>query len=152
MLEELTERIRSIDFNRILDEVLGGEIDFILGLIRLQLSDGEGGKGGLGSYSGSPESDRYVDLKHRLGLFQGKGDPAFDLFFSGDFYSSLVINIKEAYLETLSTDPKLPSIEKSTKMRIGTGHVLELSEENLEILRQMILPKLQKKINDYFGI
>ena len=154
MLEELTERIRAIDFNRILDEVLESEKTFILDLIRSQLIKGETGKGVLGTYSNSDISKFYVDKKYNMGLFKGDSFPNYDLFYSGDLHMSLIVDIRKEFIRIEFTDPKTPLVEESTNMDLNSDEsdVLTLNEENLELLRQKIKPIIQKKINDYFGI
>ncbi len=157
MIEELAERIRSIDINQILDEILDDQRLFILDLIRSQLIAGKGGSGDLGQYAWytreSLLSKGWIDYKHSIGLFIGGGDPNYDLLGdTGNFYKSLVLTIKASHIETTSLDPKLESIEQSTNMDIINGHVLTLTPENLQALTDRIKPLIQQKINAKFGI
>ena len=156
-MQEAIERIRSVDFNTILDQVIDEERFFVLDLIRSQLKKGEGGDGELNEYAwyrnGSLLSKSWIDYKHKIGLFLGGGDPLYDLLGdTGDFYKSLVITVERDNIKIDSLDPKLDSIEASTGMDIQNGHVLTLSEENLEVLRQRILPKIQSKLRGKLGI
>ena len=150
MLKELAERVRSIDVNQILDEVLEDEKTFILDLIRSQLIKGEGGDGSLGIYSKSKLGQYYVNLKLDMGLFMGDSLPNYDLFFSGKLYKSLIMDIRAEYIRTEFTDPKIPLVEESTEMDINSDNsqILGLTEENTQRLIDRIKPKMQNKIHD----
>lgn len=157
MLKELTERIKSINFNQILDEVLDDERFFILDLIRSQLIKGEGGNGKLDKYAWykrkSKRSKEWIDYKHEIGLFSGGGDPEYDLFGdTGELYRSLVATIKAEYIEIEFASAKLPLVEASTEMKLNDSNVLTLDPTNLQILIDRIKPKIQQKINDRIGI
>lgn len=151
---ELGNRLRSINIEKIIDDVLMENETFILDLIRLQLSKGQSGGGMMQTYSyyrdGNEISELYIDWKLDKGLFKGDSLPHYDLRGeTGDFYNSLKILFKSNYLETLSTDPKLESIEKSTEMNISGGDVLELNKESTDILIQRIKPIIQERCYGY---
>lgn len=157
MLEKFAERVRSININQILNEVLNDQRFFILDLIRSQLIDAKGGDGNLKDYAwyrkGSLLSKWWIEHKHKQGLFPGKGDPGYDLFGeTGNFYKSLVITIHADRIETASLDPKLPLIEDKTEMDISGGHVLELNQDSLQLLINRIKPLIQNKIRGKLGI
>lgn len=153
MLEKLAERVRSIDINDIIDEVLIEQGDFILDLIGSQLIKGNRADGtSIGTYSSHPLSEQYVELKHKLGLFKGGSDPSYDLFFEGTFYESIVLFLKKDFIEVQATDPKVPLIESNLDYKINESNLLELSPEHLNILQEKIKPLIQNKINARLGI
>ena len=153
MLEQLTERIRAIDFNRIFDEVLDGERFFILDLIRSQLLKGEtGDEYAIGFYSKSEAGQDYVQWKTDYGLFPVDTGGKYNLMLEGHFYDSLIISINPSVIEITSTDSKKSNIEEHLGYGIDSSDLLTLQQDNLQILIERIKPKLQKKINDYFGI
>jgi hypothetical protein len=150
MFEEAVKRIRSINFNQMLDEVLDDQRYFILDLIRSQLIKGKGGDGDLNSY----KSKSYVEFKRELGLLGGQSgsNPNYDLFFSGELYRSLIATIKAEYIEIEFASAKLPLVEASTEMTLNDSNVLTLNPVNLQILIDRIKPLIQNKINDNLGI
>jgi len=152
MLKEAAERVRSINLNQLFDEVLDDQRYFILDLIRSQLSKGDGGGGALGTYSTSGLSQDYVDLKFDKGLFQGDSFPHYDLFFSGELYQSLVVQIKKDYIEIEFASSKLPLVEDATGMELNDSNVLTLNPVNLQLLIDRIKPLIQNRINGYLGI
>ena len=158
MFKEATERVRSIPYVQILDEVLDEQRYFILDLIRFsQLIDGKGGDGDLNEYAwyrnGSQLSKEWIDYKHKIGLFIGDGDPKYDLLGdTGELYNSLIVQIKKDYLDIEFQDSKLPLVEAATSMILNNSNVLTLNPENLQILIDRIEPLIQNKINDHLGI
>jgi len=152
-MEKLAERIRSINIDNIIDEVLMKQGDFILDLIGSQLLKGNKADGtSIGEYSDHPLSEEYVELKRRMGLFQGGSYPSYDLFFSGEFYQSVVLYLKKDFIDVQSTDPKISLIEGNLGYKINDSNLLVLSPEHLNELQQKIKPLIQQKINAKLGV
>ena len=147
-MDELLGRIGSIDIQLIIDNAIEEEKDFLLDLIRSQLLKGDRADGSaIGYYS--KNSEKYIDKKYDLGLFQGGSEPKYDLYFSGDFYRSLIAHTLGDDIEIESTDSKLEDIMDNTG---DLDNALTLNEDNLELFRQRILPIIQNKINGHLGI
>jgi len=127
--------------------------DFILDLIGSQLIKGDKADGtAIGTHTFSPISEQYVELKHKLGLFQGGSDPDYDLFFSGNFYKSIVLFLKKDFIEVQATDPKVPLIENNLSYNINDSNLLELNPDHLNALQGRIKPLIQNKIREKLGI
>jgi len=153
MLDKLAERVRSIDINQILDEVLEGEKTYILDLIRSQLIRGKKGDGDeIGWYSTTEAGQNYVQFKIDRGLFPEDTGGAYNLLYEGHFYSSLIINIGANDIEVLSTDSKIGEMAEHLDFDVNNSTLLTLTPENLEILQEKIKPLIQNKINARLGI
>lgn len=147
MLEDFATRILSIDYKAIFKKVIEGERDFILDLIREQLSHGEKPDGsGIGTYSKSKLGQFYVEKKKELGLFKGNSLPYYDLYYSGEFYGSFVLTVNGEFIEIESTDPKQPLIDET--IGLFTDELLELNQENLDLLAERIKPKIQNAVRN----
>ena len=149
-IEEFGERVRSLDINNIVDESINETKDFLLHLIRSQLLSGERKDGTpIGKYSTSELGKYYVELKFDKGLFRGNSFPNYDLYFSGDYHKSLIVNITSSDIEIMSTDSKAELIETNTG---NLNNALELNEKYLSLYREKLLPIILKKLHDSLGI
>ena len=147
--------MESIDIEAIFDAAVEETKDTLLDFIHSQLLSGERKDGSpIGMYSGSERTKDYIELKLRKGLFAGEAlsKSYYDLYFSGEFYRSIIVKVTGDFIEVISTDSKLDEIEDNTG---GTGSLddaLELNEMFTEMYAEILKPIIQNKIRNAIGI
>lgn len=141
---QMLDNIRRKTFDQILDEVLEETMSFLLDANTEQLRKGKLNDGdSLERY----RSAAYLDYKQRvLGTYRAEGGAA-DLFVEGDFYHGFKGVVKSLYIEVYSTDWKAEKLEKKY-----SSDIYGLSQESIAIVKQQILPELQKRLRNAIGI
>lgn len=148
-LEELRDKVASVDVWQELKAVLQSEIEYILSLNKGQLM-----KGLLSTGKNTKEYSQkslgelgYVSGKIELGSYNLEAYPYVNLFMTGDFYSGFVATLKDTYIEITSTDSKTP--ELITKY---SSDIFGLTEENIAVLIITALPKLNTRIRQKLNL
>lgn len=115
------------NLNKIIQDVLIGERDFIAELNRKQLWEGKKADG--------TNMPNYVP-NSKAPNAPGK----IVLFDTGFFHAGLESLIEEDQFEVVGTD------SKTGFLTAKYGHILDLNENSLEILRREIKPKIEKRL------
>jgi hypothetical protein len=142
-LKNLADSLKSIDIEKMIDEILNELMPEILDLNTDQLSKGQLKDGDLLE---KYKSDSYYEFKLSLGTYKAP-DGVADLFVDGDFYNGFTGIIKSDIIEIKSTDSKANDLESNY-----SSDIYGLNENNIQYIRNEIIPRVQNKLRSKIKI
>ena len=131
-LLDLQKKVKSIDFDKMMDRAVMGNKEEILDSNTAQLSKG---KDSLGQFLDEYTLAAYAQFKKSLGSEAPLGIP--DLKLDGDFYSGFTLQIEGEDYRITSEDDKTVDLTN----RYGAD-IFGLTEERLQEIRPLILESL----------
>lgn len=145
VVSEKIEQLKSINVIKMLDEALTETAEFIVDLNRDQLYE----KGDIDvNYPTLKEHYAPGTIKQKKRSAQYKKTEFVTLRWTGEFYESFVVEIRDKDFLIRATDPKWNFLEESKNFGNRFSNALGLTEESKDKLREKILPIMIKKLND----
>ena len=142
-LKQISSNLKSIDVNKLIDDVFNELMPEILDLNLDQLSKGQLNDGELLE---SYRSASYYEFKRSLGSYKAPNAAA-DLFVEGNFYRGFRGEVKTDIIEIDSTDSKASGLESKY-----SSDIYGLQPKNIDYIRKEIIPILQQEIRKQFKI
>lgn len=147
-LQDMANRLKSIDMLRIFDNILTGHLSQIEEMNREQLMQGIRSDGSsMPSHSKSEMTEIYLDQKIERGVYDQSIYPAMNFYDTGAFQKGIKAEVNLFEIEIESKDSKADELEG-----LGGSLIYGNTEQNLSILRGDILPEILKNTRSYLKI
>lgn len=137
----MMERFQRVNLTELMGEVIEEDPEMVTSLTKNQLKRGLNKKGEkLQKY----KSDRYAKKKNQMNQLPGLGNP--DLIYTGDFISSIVVDVRGDDVVFGAGDRKAPALEA----KYGSA-IFGLTDESKKELRPELIQGSAKKIKQITG-
>lgn len=145
-LSDMANRLKSINLENILDEVLNDLLPQIIDAVLSQLESGQIKNNPAPDYTYGMNSE-YLKTKASMGIYPMTIAPRINLKYSGDFYDGFYAVVQKEIIEIWSKDSKSDMLERQF-----TKELFELDSDNMEWLRNEIRPELQRLLRRELNI
>jgi len=147
-LQDMANRLKSIDMLQIFDNILTGHLDQIEDMNRKQLMQGIRSDGSsMPSHSKSQMTEIYLDQKIDRGVYNQSIYPAMNFYDTGSFQNKIKAEVNLFEIEIESTDSKAYELEK-----LGGSLIYGNTQQNIDVLKGEILPEILKDTRSYLKI
>lgn len=138
----LSRAVKNIDLNKMLDDAIKQEENYIIGLnTRKQLFEK-----GIDAM-GQPLTPPYAGFTKSIKRFKGQPVDRVTLKDTGDFYQGFFVDINKDYFQISSHDRKTHDLEE----KYGEN-LFGLTKDNISLLIIRIKPNMQKSIRSILKI
>lgn len=145
-LLDMANKLKGVDLNKMLDEVLNDLLPQIIDRVLEQLEEGKFKDKVAPSYQ-MPSGIDYMKEKSLMGSYNMSILPAMNLKYSGKFHEGFYAIVREKIIEIGSKDSKADNLEYN----YGSS-LYELGTENMDWLINDVRPELQRLSRVELGI
>lgn len=136
-LQDMANKLKGIDLNSMLDEILNELLPQIVDHVLEQLESGMIKDNPSPSYLYGNDSE-YMKTKASMGSYDMSIAPRINLKYSGAFYSGFYAVVQQTIIEVGSKDSKANDLEREY-----TKELYELGSDNMIWLQNEVRPELQ---------